>query len=127
MQSKSRPFDDISNLLTNAAGAIKGVGDEVKAMGRSQAEKLIADMDLVSRDEFEVLKARLDAALAEIDVLKGGKPKKPAAKKTTAKKTTAKKTTARKTTAKKAAPKKAAAKKATAKRKTTKKKTSAKK
>lgn len=122
MQSKSRPFDDISNLLTNAAGAIKGVGDEVKAMGRSQAEKLIADMDLVSRDEFEVLKARLDAALAEIEVLKGGKPKKPAAKKTTAKKTTG-----RKTTAKKAAPKKPAAKKATAKRKTTKKKTSAKK
>ena len=122
MQSKSRPFDDISNLLTNAAGAIKGVGDEVKAMGRSQAEKLIADMDLVSRDEFEVLKARLDAALAEIEVLKGGKPKKPAAKKTTAKKTTA-----RKTTAKKAAPKKPAAKKATAKRKTAKKKTSAKK
>ena len=112
MQSKSRPFDDISNLLTNAAGAIKGVGDEVKAMGRSQAEKLIADMDLVSRDEFEVLKARLDAALAEIEVLKGGKPKKPAA---------------RKTTAKKAAPKKPAAKKATAKRKTTKKKTAAKK
>jgi len=117
MQSKSRPFDDISNLLTNAAGAIKGVGDEVKAMGRSQAEKLIADMDLVSRDEFEVLKARLDAALAEIEGLKGGKPKKPAAKKTTA----------RKTTAKKAAPKKPAAKKAAAKRKTTKKKTSAKK
>ena len=117
MQSKSRPFDDISNLLTNAAGAIKGVGDEVKAMGRSQAEKLIADMDLVSRDEFEVLKARLDAALAEIDVLKGGKPKKPAAKKTTA----------RKTTARKAAPKKPAAKKTTAKRKTTKKKTAAKK
>ena len=112
MQSKSRPFDDISNLLTNAAGAIKGVGDEVKAMGRSQAEKLIADMDLVSRDEFEVLKARLDAALAEIEVLKGGKPKKPAAKKTTAKKV---------------APKKPAAKKAAAKRKTTKKKTSAKK
>ena len=117
MQSKSRPFDDISNLLTNAAGAIKGVGDEVKAMGRSQAEKLIADMDLVSRDEFEVLKARLDAALAEIEGLKGGKPKKPAAKKTTA----------RKTTAKKAAPKKPAAKKATAKRKTAKKKTAAKK
>ena len=112
MQSKSRPFDDISNLLTNAAGAIKGVGDEVKAMGRSQAEKLIADMDLVNRDEFEVLKARLDAALAEIEVLKGGKPKKPAAKKTTTKK---------------AAPKKPAAKKATAKRKTTKKKTAAKK
>ena len=105
MQSKSRPFDDISNLLTNAAGAIKGVGDEVKAKGRSQAEKLIADMDLVSRDEFEVLKARLDAALAEIEALKsGGKPvrRKPADKKPAAKKRTTKKPASkRKTSAKK--------------------------
>ncbi|MEP1229728.1 MAG: accessory factor UbiK family protein [Litorimonas sp.] len=82
MQSKSRPLDDISNLLTNAVGAAKGVGDEIKAMGRSQAEKLIVDMDLVSRDEFEVLKARLDVALAEIETLKGKpKPKASAAPK----------------------------------------------
>lgn len=82
MQSKSRPLDDISNLFTNAVGAVKGVGDEVKAMGRSQVEKLITDMDLVSRDEFEVLKARLDAALAEIETLKAKtKPSKPSAKK----------------------------------------------
>jgi len=53
-------MEDISNFITNAAGALKGVGDEVKAMTRSQAEKFIADMDLVSRDEHEVLKARLD-------------------------------------------------------------------
>jgi len=94
MQSKSRPLDDISNLLTNAVGAVKGVGDEVKAMGRSQAEKLIVDMDLVSRDEFEVLKARLDTALAEIATLKSeaaSGAKKPAAKKKTTKKPAAKK------------------------------------
>lgn len=65
MQSKSRPLDDISNLLTNAVGAVKGVGDEVKAVGRAQAEKMIADMDLVSRDEFEVLKARIDSLQVE--------------------------------------------------------------
>lgn len=82
MQSKSRPLDDISNFLTNAAGALKGVGDEVKAMSRSQAEKFIADMDLVSRDEHEVLKARLEKALADIELLKTGKTTKaPAAKK----------------------------------------------
>ncbi|WP_416877604.1 accessory factor UbiK family protein [Litorimonas sp.] len=81
MQSKSRPLDDISNFLTNAAGALKGVGDEVKAMSRSQAEKFIADMDLVSRDEHEVLKARLEKALAEIEALKQDKGVKPAAKK----------------------------------------------
>lgn len=57
MQSRSKPLDDLTNLMTNAVGAVKGVGDEVKAMGRAQAEKLVADMDLVSRDEFEVLKA----------------------------------------------------------------------
>ena len=57
MQSRSKPLDDLTNLMANAVGAVKGVGDEVKAMGRSQAERLIADMDLVGRDEFEVLKA----------------------------------------------------------------------
>jgi BMFP domain-containing protein YqiC len=80
---KNKPLDDLSNLMTNAVGAIKGVGDEVKAMGRSQAEKFIQDMDLVSREEFDVLKARLDAALAEIETLKAAK--KPA-RKTAAKK-----------------------------------------
>jgi len=92
MQSKSRPLDDLSNFITNAAGALKGVGDEVKAMTRSQAEKFIADMDLVSRDEHEILKARLDKALAEIESLKA--VKKPAArKKAPAKKAPVKKTT----------------------------------
>lgn len=70
MQSKSRPLDDLSNLLTNAVGAVKGVGDEVKAVARSQAEKIISEMDLVSRDEFEVLKARLEALMAENEALK---------------------------------------------------------
>lgn len=83
MQGKNKPLDDLSNLMTNAVGAIKGVGDEVKAMGRSQAEKFVQDMDLVSREEFDVLKARLDAALAEIETLKA--KKKPAAKRKSAK------------------------------------------
>ncbi len=56
MQSKSRPLDDLTNLVTNAVGAVKGVGDEVKAVGRAQAERIVSDMDLVGRDEFEVLK-----------------------------------------------------------------------
>ena len=88
MTGRNKPLDDLSNLMTNAVGAIKGVGDEVKAMGRSQAEKFVQEMDLVSREEFDVLKARLEAALAEIETLKGAK--KPA-RKTAAKKTAAKK------------------------------------
>lgn len=96
---RNKPLDDLSNLMTNAVGAIKGVGDEVKAMGRSQAEKFVQEMDLVTREEFDVLKARLDAALAEIEVLKG--KKKPAAKKPAAKKPAARKTAAKKPAAKK--------------------------
>ncbi|MEP6342888.1 MAG: accessory factor UbiK family protein [Maricaulaceae bacterium] len=89
MQSKSRPLDDISNLLTNAVGAVKGVGDEVKAVARAQAEKIIAEMDLVSRDEFEVLKARLDSLQTENEAIKAEiaalkpKPRKSRAKKAT--------------------------------------------
>ena len=85
MQSRSKPLEDISNLVANAVGAAKGVGDEIKAMGRSQAEKFVADMDLVTREEFDVLKARLDAALAEIETLKTAKAA-PKRKTTTRKK-----------------------------------------
>lgn len=70
MQSRNKPLADISNLMANAVGAAKGVGDEIKAVTRSQAEKFIADMDLVTREEFDVLKARLDMALGEIEALK---------------------------------------------------------
>ncbi len=69
MQTKSRPLDDITNLFTNAAGAIKGVGDEVKAMGRAQAERMVSEMDLVTRDEFEVLKAMMSKVQDENAVL----------------------------------------------------------
>lgn len=86
MQSKSRPLDDLTNLMTNAVGAVKGVGDEMKAMGRSQAEKVIADLDLVGRDEFEVLKTQLYQSQEEIAKLsKDVKSLKAALKKATSK------------------------------------------
>lgn len=113
MQSKAKPFDDLSNLMTNAMGAVKGVGDEVKAMGRARAESLIADMDLVGREEFEVFKAVLSKQAAEIESLKAeiAALKKPA-RKTAAKKTAAKKKPSTIPAAAKAAAKKAKAKKA---------------
>ncbi|MCF6220424.1 MAG: accessory factor UbiK family protein [Robiginitomaculum sp.] len=70
MQTKSPAFDDLANLMTNAFGAVKGVGDEVKAAGRARAEAFIADMDLVSRDEFEVVKMMAANAQTEIAELK---------------------------------------------------------
>ena len=95
MTDRSRAFDDLANLLANAAGAVKGLSDEAKAVGRARAEKMIAELDLVTRDEFEVTKARvvaLEARLAELEAgakpaAKKAAPKKPAAKKTSTKRT----------------------------------------
>ncbi len=70
MQTKSPAFDDLANLMTNAFGAVKGVGDEVKAAGRARAEAFIADMDLVSRDEFETVKMMAASAQEQIAELK---------------------------------------------------------
>ena len=70
MQTKSPAFDDLANLLTNAFGAAKGMGDEVKAAARSRADSLIADMDLVGREEFEIVKAMAAQARDENEALK---------------------------------------------------------
>jgi BMFP domain-containing protein YqiC len=70
MQTKSPAFDDLANLMTNAFGAAKGVSDEVRAAARARAERVIADMDLVSRDEFEAVKMMASSAQEEIEALK---------------------------------------------------------
>ena len=123
MQSKSKPFDDLSNLMTNAMGAFKGVGDEMKSMGRARAEGLIADMDLVGRDEFEAFKKIIQAQQAEIETLKAELAAlSPSVKKTSARKAkpaSAKKATVKKTAAKKTTAKKVASTKAKTKSKTT--------
>ncbi len=85
MQTKSPVFEDLSNLMTNAFGAAKGVGDEVRAAARARADAFIADMDLVSRDEFEVVKqmaanAQVEIAELKAEIAKLKAPKKRAVK-----------------------------------------------
>lgn len=93
MTQRSRAFDDFANLAANAAGALKGVGDEVRAVGRARAEKLISELDLVTREEFDVMRARLDAQAAEISELKAQLAKSRPATKRAAKRKTASKPT----------------------------------
>ncbi len=100
MQTKSPVFEDISNLMTNAFGAAKGVGDEVQAAARARARSFIADMDLVSREEFEVVKQMAAEAKMEVAALrqeiKTLKASKKPAKKSTARTQTKPKRTPRK-------------------------------
>ena len=64
-QTSSRFFDDLSRLVADAAGLADGAKREVETVLRTQLEKLMAGMDIVSREEFEA--AREMAALARAE------------------------------------------------------------
>lgn len=69
MQSQNRFFDDIARVASGAVGALSGVRGEVEARFRDQLEKLLAGMDLVSREEFEAVKAMAVKAREEQETL----------------------------------------------------------
>ena len=54
--SPNRILDDFARLVTDAAGAAQGVRREVEAVVKSQFERLLRDMDLVTREEFEAVR-----------------------------------------------------------------------
>ncbi len=98
MQTRNPLLNDFAELMTDAFGAAQAVGEEARTAMRAQADRFIADMDLVSREEFDVVKAALatarseietlDARLAALEAACSAKPaaakRKPAAKKTAA-------------------------------------------
>jgi BMFP domain-containing protein YqiC len=89
-QTSSRFFDEMARLMNDAAGVAQGVRREFDTLFRTQAERVLRDLDVVQREEFEAVKemARLareenEALKARIDALEAGtaekKPKKSAA------------------------------------------------
>jgi BMFP domain-containing protein YqiC len=70
MQSQNRFFDDIARVASGAVGAIAGVRGEIEARVRDQLERVLAGMDLVSREEFEAVKAMAAKAREEQELLR---------------------------------------------------------
>ncbi|WP_320141306.1 accessory factor UbiK family protein [uncultured Cohaesibacter sp.] len=68
-QTNNRLFDEFAKLMNDAAGVAQGVRDEAEVAIRAQLERLMGDMDLVTRDEFEAVKAMAVAARDENDKL----------------------------------------------------------
>jgi BMFP domain-containing protein YqiC len=54
--SPNRFLDDMSRLFTDAAGAARTLGREAEAAIKSQVERLLANMDVVTREEFEAVR-----------------------------------------------------------------------
>ena len=70
MQTQSSVFDDLARLMTGAMGMAQGAGDEAKNFMRAQADRFVAEMDLVGRDEFEAVKQLASEARVEADALR---------------------------------------------------------
>jgi BMFP domain-containing protein YqiC len=86
MTQTNNPFlDELARLMTDAAGAAQGMQREFQTMMKTQGEKILRDMDVVQREEFEAVKemaakargendrlgARIAALEAEIAALRG--------------------------------------------------------
>lgn len=106
MQTTGKFFDDFARMTGGAAGVFAGLRDEVEAMVKSRLERVLAEMDVVPRDEFDAMRAvavkareeqekleeRVAALEAQVEKLSTGKA--PAGRKSAARKTTARRKTA---------------------------------
>lgn len=76
-QTTSRFFDELARLMTDAAGAAQGVRGEFETVLRGQAERVLNELDVVQREEFEAVlemarkareeNARLEKRIEELE------------------------------------------------------------
>lgn len=65
VQTQNKLLDDLAKLATGAAGVLHGAKEEVEGAVRQRIEGLLAGMDLVTREEFEAVKAMAAEARRE--------------------------------------------------------------
>lgn len=68
-QTSNRLYDEFARLMTEAAGVAQGVRREAETMFRTQMERFVADLDLVKREEFDVVRELASTARAENEKL----------------------------------------------------------
>ncbi|MGI9400834.1 MAG: accessory factor UbiK family protein [Rhizobiaceae bacterium] len=69
-QGPNRVLDEFAKLMTDAAGVADGFRREAETAIKFQAERIMAEMDVVKRDDFEAIKEMAANARAENDALK---------------------------------------------------------
>lgn len=68
-QTSNRLFDELARLMTDAAGVAQGVRREAETVLKTQVERWIADLDLVKREDFDVVRDLASKARAENETL----------------------------------------------------------
>ena len=69
-QTSNRIFDEMARLMNDAAGVAQGVRREFDSLFRSQAERILRELDVVPREEFEAVKDMARLAREENEALK---------------------------------------------------------
>lgn len=64
--SGSRIFDDLGRLMNDAAGVADGVRREVETGLKSQMERVVADLDLVKREDYDALRELVQTQSVEL-------------------------------------------------------------
>ena len=69
-QTTSRLYDEMARLMNDAAGVAQGVRREFDTLFKTQAERILRDLDVVKREEFEAVKDMARLAREENEALK---------------------------------------------------------
>lgn len=70
VQTTNRFFDEMARLMNDAAGAAQGMRREFETLFRSQAERVMRELDLVRREDFEAVKEMARIAREDNEALK---------------------------------------------------------
>jgi BMFP domain-containing protein YqiC len=68
-QTSNRFYDEMARLMNDAAGVAQGVRREFDTLLRNQAERMLRDLDVVKREEFEAVKEMARLAREENEAL----------------------------------------------------------
>ncbi len=63
--TNSRFFDEVSKLMTGAAGAAQGARKEIDTLVQTQVERVLNNLNIVKREDFEVVKDMAEKARLE--------------------------------------------------------------
>jgi BMFP domain-containing protein YqiC len=67
--TNSKFFDELAKLMGNAATAAQGVRKEVDTLVQGQVERVLNNLNVVKREEFDVVKEMAEKARSENDAL----------------------------------------------------------
>ena len=81
MVNKNKILSDLSKMAVDAMSTISGVKKEIETIVSLRVDKIINKMNLVKRDEFDVLKQMVQKLLIENENLKKNKKQPKSSKK----------------------------------------------